>query len=241
MHLSVWVWSCKKGWPNYKSYMVALTLYIGNKNYSSWSMRPWLALRKSNLKFQEKKIQLDIPGYKDKLLALTDAGTVPVLQIGHDYLPDSLVISNWLSKAVPNLWPLVEPDRAKAKAVCRQMQDDFGILRHHAPMNLRRRSQSKMPTECLDEAAKLDHVWQDLLLRKNPEKDGPFLFGDWSIADAFAAPYATRFISYDITRSDKTDTYISELMADEDYLDWEADALVETWELPVTDAVNSGR
>ncbi|HHI88849.1 MAG TPA: hypothetical protein ENK01_02755, partial [Hellea balneolensis] len=82
-----------------------LTLYIGNKNYSSWSMRPWLVLRKSELPFEERIIQLDVPGYKDKLLALTDAGTVPVLQIGDQFLPDSLAISDWLSQAVPNLWP----------------------------------------------------------------------------------------------------------------------------------------
>ncbi|MCF6275849.1 MAG: glutathione S-transferase N-terminal domain-containing protein, partial [Robiginitomaculum sp.] len=79
--------------------MSKLTLHIGNKNYSSWSMRPWLVLRKSQLPFTENLIQLDVPGFKDKLLALSDAGTVPVLQIGDDMLPDSLAISNWLAQA----------------------------------------------------------------------------------------------------------------------------------------------
>ncbi len=217
--------------------MNKLVLHIGNKNYSSWSMRPWLVLRKSELPFSENLILLDVPGFKDKLLALTDAGTVPVLQIGDDHLPDSLAISDWLSQAVPNLWPKNPKDKEQAKALCKQMQDDFADFRNHAPMNLRRRTRTKMPKSCIEAAARLDAVFADLLSRH----DGPFLFGDWSIADAFATPYATRFVSYDIPRSTKTDTYISELMSDEDYLDWEADALIEVWKLPDTDMVYGGR
>ncbi len=200
-------------------------------------MRPWLVLRKSQLPFTENLIQLDVPGYKDKLLALSDAGTVPVLQIGDEMLPDSLAISDWLSQAVPNLWPKNPKDKKRAKALCRQMQDDFIELRNHAPMNLRRRTRTKMPKSCLEDAAKMDALFADLL----SEHDGHFLFGDWSIADAFATPYVTRFASYDLPRSNKTDTYISELMSDADYLDWEADAMVEVWKLPDTDLIYGGR
>jgi len=217
--------------------MNKLTLHIGNKNYSSWSMRPWLVLRKSELPFSENLIQLDVPGFKDKLLALTDAGTVPVLQIGDDMLPDSLAISDWLAQAVPNLWPKDLNDKERARALCKQMQTDFGDFREHAPMNLRRRTRTEMPKSCLAAAAKMDAIFSDLL----NEHDDPFLFGDWCIADAFATPYATRFVSYGIPRSNKADTYISELMGDEDYLDWEADAMVEVWKLPDTDMVYGGR
>ena len=217
--------------------MNKLTLHIGNKNYSSWSMRPWLVLRKSELPFAENLVQLDVPGFKDKLLALTDAGTVPVLQIGDDMLPDSLAIADWLAQAVPNLWPTDPKDKERARALCAQMQTDFGEFRNHAPMNLRRRTRTEMPISCVEAAANLDGVFADLL----GEHDGHFLFGDWCIADAFATPYATRFISYNIPRSNKTDTYISELMADADYLDWETDAMVEVWKLPVTDLVYGGR
>ena len=198
-------------------------------------MRPWLVLRKSELPFSEELIQLDIPGFKEKLLALTDMGTVPVLEVGDDRIPDSLAISDWLAQAVPNLWPKDPDDRKEARAFCQQMQTDFTNLREHAPMNLRRRTQSKMPADCLDDAKRLDEIWQTLLSKH----DAPFLFRDWSIADAFSTPYATRFASYDIPRSQKTDTYISELMSDEDYLDWEADALIEPWELPETDRVST--
>ena len=217
--------------------MNKLTLHIGNKNYSSWAMRPWLVLRKSELPFSENMIQLDVAGFKDKLLALSGAGTVPVLQTRDDMLPDSLAISDWLAQAVPNLWPKNPKDKDRAYALCQQMQDDFTEFRNHAPMNLRRRTRTKMPKSCLEAAAKMDSIFADLL----GEHDGHFLFGDWCIADAFATPYATRFVSYDIPRSNKTDTYISELMGDKDYLDWEADAMVEVWKLPDTDLVNGGR
>jgi glutathione S-transferase len=215
--------------------MADLKLYIGNKNYSSWSMRPWLVLRKSELPFSEELIQLDVPGFKDRLLALSEMGTVPVLEIDGEIIPDSLAISEWLALAVPNLWPKDPRRRQQAREFCRLMQTDFIGLRTHAPMNLRRRTQNKMPVDCLEDAAKLDAIWQDLL----SQHDGPFLFDDWSIADAFSTPYATRFSSYDIPRSHKTDTYISELMADEDYLDWEADALIEPWKLADTDKVGT--
>ncbi|MEE9272374.1 MAG: glutathione S-transferase N-terminal domain-containing protein [Robiginitomaculum sp.] len=222
--------------------MKTLKLYIGNKNYSSWSLRPWLVLRKSELPFEEELIQLDVPGYKDKLLALTDAGTVPVLQIGDDMLPDSLAISNWLAQAVPNLWPKDAALKKQAQDFCQQMQDDFGALRAGAPMNLRRRTLTQMPDDCLKDAAKLASIWEDLLSRHAiSETSGHFLFGDWSIADAFSTPYATRFASYGLPRSAKVDTYISELMSDKDYLDWEADGLTEVWKLPNTDLVSGGR
>ena len=181
--------------------MADIKLYIGNKNYSSWSMRPWLVLRKSELPFTEEIIQLDVPGYKDKLLALSDAGTVPVLKIGKEIIPDSLAISDWLALAVPNLWPKDAGDHALARALCQLMQAEFMGLREHAPMNLRRRTQTKMPKACIDDAAKLDGIWQDLLAKH----DGHFLFGDWSIADAFSTPYAARFASYDLPRSQKAD------------------------------------
>ncbi|MBL4870496.1 MAG: glutathione S-transferase N-terminal domain-containing protein [Robiginitomaculum sp.] len=213
--------------------MTDLTLYIGNKNYSSWSMRPYLVLLKAELPFRETLIQLDVPGFKEKLLALSDAGTVPVLHVGDEMIPDSLAISDWAALCVPNLWPKDEKDRREARNMCLQMQEEFTQLRTHAPMNLRRRTRTKMPDTCIKDARQMTDIWEDCLSRH----DGPFLFDNWSIVDAFATPYATRFVSYDIARPAKADTYISELMADEDYLNWEADALIEAWTLPDTDNI----
>ena len=211
-----------------------LTLHIGNYNYSSWSLRPWLVLTKADLPFIINKIDLDVPGFKNKLLALSDAGTVPVLQVGKDKIPDSLAISEFAAKAVPNLWPSDPDDKKLARQIVDKMHTGFEAIRREAPMNLRRRTSLPMPQDCLDEAAEIDAMWSGLLERH----EGPFLFDDWSIADAFYTPVATRFASYDIPRSVRADTYISELMSDSDFQDWEMMAFAEKHVLPDTDAVN---
>ena len=213
---------------------MSLKLYIGNYNYSSWSLRPWLVLRKAELPFEEAVIDLDIPGYKDKLLGLTDAGTVPVLEVNGEMLPDSLAISEFCAKAVPNLWPKDPADKAEAIRVTKLMHEGFEAIRREAPMNLRRRTSKPVPQDCLDDAAEMVALWDELLSRH----DGPFLFNDWSIADAFYTPAATRFASYDLPRTARSDTYISELMADPDFQDWEANAFIEAHILPETDKVN---
>jgi len=187
---------------------MSLKLYIGNYNYSSWSLRPWLVLRKSELPFEEDVIDLDVPGFKDKLLALSDAGTVPVLE--------------------------VNGDKVEAIRVTKLMHEGFPHLREEAPMNLRRRTSKPVPQNCLDDAAEMVELWDDLLSRH----DGPFLFNAWSIADAFYTPAATRFASYDLPRTARSDTYISELMSDPDFQDWEANAFIESHILPDTDKVN---
>ena len=212
-----------------------LILHIGNYNYSSWSLRPWLVLKKADLPFAVKVIDLDIPGYKNKLLALSDAGTVPVLQVGEDKIPDSLAISEFAAKCVPNLWPKDPEQRAKARAITEKMHTGFEAIRREAPMNLRRRTSKPVPQDCLDDAAEIDALWSECL----SQHDGPFLFGDWSIADAFYAPVTTRFASYDLPRSVRSDTYISEIMSDPDYLEWESLAFAEDHVLPETDAVNN--
>jgi glutathione S-transferase len=214
--------------------MSALTLYIGNYNYSSWSLRPWLVLRKAELPFEEVVIDLDVPGFKDKLYALSDEGTVPVLKINEDYLPDSLAICEFAAKAVPNLWPKDEDQKQLAREVVKRMHIGFEVIREEAPMNLRRRTSGKMPHACLDAASEICAMWDELLGRH----DGPYLFNEWTIADAFYTPVATRFASYDIPRTVRSDTYISELMSDEHFLEWEMKAFSEEHILPETDKVN---
>lgn len=214
---------------------MSLKLYIGNYNYSSWSLRPWLVLRKAELPFETEVIDLDINGYKEKLFNLTNQGTVPVLEINGDRIADSLAISEFCAKAVPNLWPKNSIDKAEAKRVVKLMHTGFKSLRMEAPMNLRRRTISKLPKKCLDDAHAMVELWDDLLSRHN----GPFLFNDWSIADAFYTPAATRFASYNLPRSERSDTYISELMSDVDFQEWEGEAFIETHILIDTDIVNT--
>lgn len=193
-----------------------------------------MVLTKAELPFNVQMINLDVPGYKNKLLELSDAGTVPVLQVGEDKIPDSLAISEFAAKAVPNLWPKDPTDKELAKEVVRKMHTGFEAIRREAPMNLRRRTSRPVPQDCLDEAKEIDDMWCELLGRH----DGAFLFNDWSIADAFYTPVATRFASYDLPRSVRADTYISELMADPDFQNWEMMAFAEEHILPETDAVN---
>lgn len=216
-----------------------MTLHIGNYNYSSWSLRPWLVLKKAELPFRVNVIDLDVPGFKDKLLALSDMGTVPVLEVptvdGIEMIPDSLAISEFAAKCVPNLWPKDAKMRETARAATKLMHEGFPHIRNEAPMNLRRRTMGKMPQNCLDDAADMDSLWTQLLA----EHDGAFLFGDWSIADAFYTPAATRFESYGLPRTPRADTYISELMSDPDFQDWEAMAFSEAHILPETDKVNA--
>ncbi|MGB0907181.1 MAG: glutathione S-transferase N-terminal domain-containing protein [Maricaulaceae bacterium] len=214
--------------------MSEMILHIGNYNYSSWSLRPWLVLKKSELPFRVSVTDLDVPGYKDKLNALSSAGTVPVLEVNGEMIPDSLAICEFAAKCVPNLWPKNEAQKQRAREVTQAMHEGFQAIREHAPMNLRRRTSHKMPKACLDDAALVDALWQDLLA----DHDGAFLFKDWSIADAFYAPVATRFESYALPRTARSDTYISELMSDPDFQDWEAMAFAEGHILPETDAVN---
>ena len=211
-----------------------MTLHIGNYNYSSWSLRAWLCLAKTELPFRVEVIDLDIPGYKEKLAALSDAKTVPVLRVNDEVIPDSLAIAEFAGKCVPNMWPADPAERAECERVVKLMHEGFPAIRRECPMNLKRRTESFVPKDALKEAEEIDSLWQDLLSRH----DGPFLFDGWSVADAFWTPVATRFASYGLPRSTRSDTYISEVMSDEDYLEWESRAFLETHELPETDAVN---
>lgn len=213
-----------------------LKLYIGNYNYSSWSLRPWLVLRKAQLAFTEEVIDLDVPGYKARLQDLSHAATVPVLELPDGVrLPDSLAISEFCAKAVPNLWPKAPEAKQQAQAVVAKMHSGFEALRAQAPMNLRRRTRSVMSADCLADAEAMVRLWMQCLSRH----DGPFLFGDWSIADAFYTPAATRFVSYNLPRHPRADVYISELLADEDFQNWEQKAFSETHRIEATDNIHS--
>ena len=214
---------------------MSLTLYIGNYNYSSWSLRPWLILRKMEVPFDTAMVDLDIPGYKQRLLDISPAGTVPVLDVKGERIPDSYAIAEFCAKMVPNLWPKDPDQRAECMRVTKMMHEGFLALREEAPMNLRRRTDGPMPRRCLDDAAAMVELWDGLL----EAHDGPWLFGQWTIADAFYTPAATRFESYGLPRTRRSDTYISELMSDEHFQEWEAMAFAETHILPDINAVNA--
>lgn len=180
---------------------MGLTLYVGSKNLSSWSLRPYLALAASGLPFTDAVIELDRPETRERILAVNPAGRVPVLH--HDGLVvwDSLAICEYVAELAPDagLWPVDRATRARARAVAAEMHSGFAALRRDMPMNLcaARAGRGHTP-EALADAARVMAIWREL--RAAPAAaGGPFLFGTFTIADAMFAPVTTRFITYAVS------------------------------------------
>jgi glutathione S-transferase len=165
-------------------------LVIGNKNYSSWSLRPWIAMKVLGLKFDEKRIPLYGPGAREQILLESAAGKVPILIDDGVRVWDSLAILEYLAEKHP-LWPSGREARAAARAISAEMHSGFPNLRNHMSMNVRRRYPGKGRTpEVLSEVKRINSIWS--------EARGPFLFGEFSAADAMYAPVALRFRTYEV-------------------------------------------
>jgi glutathione S-transferase len=166
-------------------------LVIGNKNYSSWSLRPWLAMKVLELAFDEVRIPLYRPGSKEQILRYSPAGRVPILRDGETTVWDSLAILEYLAEKHPKLWPSDPAQRAKARAVSAEMHSGFAALREHMSMNTRKRYAGKGRTpEVLADIARIDDIWG--------QAKGPFLFGGFTAADAMYAPVVLRFRTYEV-------------------------------------------
>ena len=154
-----------------------MLLVIGNKNYSSWSLRPWLAMKVLGLAFDEVRIPLYGPGSKEQILRYSPAGRVPILRDGETLVWDSLAILEYLAERHGQLWPADAAERAKARAVSAEMHSGFAALRQHMSMNTRKRYPGKGRTpEALADVARIEAIWS--------EARGPFLFGGFTAADA---------------------------------------------------------
>jgi glutathione S-transferase len=208
-------------------------LHIGDKNYSSWSMRPWLALRVGGIAFDEMMHALPEMGGKPAFGALSPNAKVPALDLGGGVvIAESLAICEWAAEQQPSLWPEDATARALARAASAIMHSGFPNLRNDAPMNIRRRSDaSRMTADGLADAAWVDALWREWLARSG----GPFLFGRWSIADAMYAPVVTRFVTYAIPRSDVAQGYIDRMWAEPNFAAWVDGAEAETRQLPRSD------
>ena len=217
--------------------MTRLHLYIGNRNYSSWSLRPWLALKRSGLEFDVKMIPLLTDTFAETIKTLSPSGLVPVLHIDDVPVTDSIAISEYAAEHAPHLWPEGQIERTRARSAMAAMHAAFFGIRTDLPMNLRRdRSRPDVSDITKSEITGMDQMWQAHLSRSG----GPFLFGDWSIADAFYTPVATRFRSYHITLSDASQAYCDRLLAEPEFLEWEALAKLETETIPVFDQESPG-
>lgn len=212
--------------------MPNLRLYVGNRNYSSWSLRPWLCLTWSGLAFDTIDLELDQPGYGHgqiaDVLAVSPTGRIPALHVDDLVIWDSLAIAEWTAEAAPaaGLWPVEPRARAIARAVTAEMHASFAPLRRDLPMNLRRRARAiDLPPETRADIARIDALWSDARARFGAA--GPYLFGAPTIADAFYAPVATRFRTYAIELSPAAAAYRDALLADDGVRAWEAAAAAQ--------------
>jgi len=212
-------------------------LHIGNKNYSSWSMRPWLALSHAGVTFETVLNRLPDdyrPGQPPAFVHISPTGRVPVLEISGVLIADSLAICEWAAEQAPGLWPETALVRAQARSAAAIMHSGFPALRQDCPMNLRRRTDpSRMTDAGRADAALMDRLWCGWLERSG----GPFLFGRWSVADAMYAPAASRFLTYDIPRSAAAEAYISAVLGEPHAAEWIRMAHADDRALARTDCV----
>jgi glutathione S-transferase len=213
----------------------SLTLVIGNKNYSSWSMRPWVMLAQAGISFQEQMLRFDSFGpqsqFKQAALGITPVGKVPVLIDDGFVIWDTLAIAEYAAEKFPEakLWPTDAKARARARSVCAEMHSGFTNLRSHCPMNIEADLPHIGAIVLRDQAgvradlARIVSMWGGLL----GEYGGPMLFGDFSIADAYFAPVCWRIRTYGLPVSEPVQAYMQRVFALHAMRRWESEARAE--------------
>ena len=221
-----------------------LKLFIGNKNYSSWSMRPWVLLRHFGIPFEQVMLRFDSfdagSSFKQSALALAPTGKVPLLQHGELVVWDTLAIAEYLAEYADEhfpehaLWPRIQVERARARCLCAEMHAGFAALRSACPMNIEAslpavgvRLLVEQPAVAAD-LARIVTMWQAALA----DSGGPFLFGDFGIVDAYYAPVAARLRGYALPVPPDVAAYIERLWASPGVAAWVREALAERDFLP---------
>ena len=212
-----------------------LQLYIGNKNYSSWSLRPWLLMRQLGISFEEVLVRFDSfapdSHFKQTLLALAPSGKVPLLV--HDGLAvwDSLAISEYLHEAFPDagVWPAPMADRARARSLCAEMHSGFSSLRTHCPMNVEAHLPEIGAKVWAEQAGVRDDVYRiiDMWSQQLSTHGGPMLFGKFSAVDAFFAPVCLRLDCYGLPVPAHIQSYMQRVLTLPAMREWIAAALEE--------------
>ncbi len=213
--------------------MSKLHLVIGNKNYSSWSLRPWMAMTMAGIPFRETVIPLDTPETPALIATHSRAGRVPVLHHGRQTVWESLAIMEYVAELFPekHLWPKAVSARAVARAVSHEMHAGFSALRGACPMNLRRpRRPVPLSEAVLKDVARIEQIWREC--RERFGKGGKFLFGRFSIADAMYAPVVTRFETYQVPVAEDTRAYMQTVTNTAAFTAWRDAALKEPWTVP---------
>jgi glutathione S-transferase len=206
-----------------------LTLAIGNKNYSSWSLRAWIALKHLGLVFEEVLIRLDEPETRERLDSLAPGGRLPVLRAGDLVVWDSLAICEYAAELTGRGWPRGSEARAVARSVAAEMHSGFPTLRSLWPMNARARGRrTAIPAALAADLERIDELWNDC--RHRFGAGGPWLFGaEYGIADAMYAPVVLRFLTYGARVSDTARWYMAAVLEDGALQEWLQGARAEPW------------
>jgi glutathione S-transferase len=210
--------------------MTAPVLYIGNKNYSSWSLRPWLVYRHFALPFEEKLIPLFDENWDAAISAVSPSHKVPCLVTGDLTVWETLAIIEHAADSHPDkaIWPADPKARAVARAAACEMHGGFAAMRAAMPMNIRKSLPGRGHTpEALKDIARITALWRDC--RATYGKDGDFLFGGFSAADAMYAPVASRFVTYAVELDPVSKAYVDAVMALPAMAEWCAAGRAEPW------------
>ena len=208
--------------------MAPLTLVIGNKNYSSWSLRAWLFMKHAGVKFEEILVRLDTAETRDELERYGPSGRVPVLRHGQLCVWDSLAICEYVAELTGGGWPKAREARAVARSVSAEMHSGFTTLRSLWPMNARTRNRRTAVTAALEaDIERIDEIWNDC--RGRFGEGGPWLFGDYSVADAMYAPVVLRFNTYSARISQTARWYMASVLEDGALQEWLQAAKLEPW------------
>jgi glutathione S-transferase len=209
--------------------MSETTLFIGNKRYSSWSLRGWLACRLAGLDFQEVTIPLDTPDSQTRIRAISPSGRVPCLHHDGRVIWDSLAIAEYCAEMAPGLWPGDPAARAQARTIACEMHSGFGELRKAMFFNVGRRlpGQGRSPA-ALQDIARIEEIWAGT--RSRFAGTGQFLFGDgFTLADAFYAPIVCRFVTWEPALSAASLAYVGAVWNHPLVAEWVEGGLAETW------------
>ncbi|TMJ04212.1 MAG: glutathione S-transferase family protein [Alphaproteobacteria bacterium] len=207
-----------------------MKLIVGNKNYSSWSLRPWIGLKAARIPFEEEVISLYVEGGREQILRHSPAGKVPILIDGDVRVWESLAILEYAAERFPGagLWPSDPAARAHARAISAEMHAGFAALREECTMNFwRPPARRALSAAAQANAVRVQEIWVNA--RASYGAGGPFLFGTFTAADAMYAPVVQRFIAYDIEVSAAAKAYMQAMTALPAWQEWRRAALSETW------------
>lgn len=210
-----------------------MELVIGDYRWSTWSMRPWLVLRHAGADFSERMVRLNRDDTHDQILEHSPSGLVPALKVEGESIWDSMAIAVWAAETYPEakMWPAAAHARWLARSAACEMHSGFAALRKQCPMDLQLKTTLEPSAETSADLRRLVSLWREM--RSRFGQNGPYLFGAWSMPDAFFTPVATRVRSYSLDLAAHGDedgvaqAYVDALLAHPDFLEWERRALAE--------------